>query len=57
MPLPGRMKGFKEVYTAKNVSDIAIACDRIFSDDSIKEKQLQTAAWFEGAGNQSGREW
>ena len=31
--------------------------DRIFSDDSIRNEQLETADWLEGAGNESGQEW
>ena len=31
--------------------------NRVFSDDSIKEEQLQTAIWFDGTGNQGGQEW
>ena len=31
--------------------------NRGFSDDSIKEEQLQTAIWFDGTGSQGGQEW
>ena len=31
--------------------------NRVFTDDSIKEEQLQTAIWFDGTGNQGGQEW
>jgi metal-responsive CopG/Arc/MetJ family transcriptional regulator len=31
--------------------------NRVFSDDLIKKKQLQTAIWFDGTGNQGGQEW
>ena len=31
--------------------------NRVFSDDSIKKEQLQTAIWFDGTGNQGGQEW
>jgi metal-responsive CopG/Arc/MetJ family transcriptional regulator len=31
--------------------------NRIFSDDSIKKEQLQTAIWFDGTGTQGGQEW
>ena len=31
--------------------------NRVFSDDSIKKEQLQTAIWFGGTGNQGGQEW
>ena len=31
--------------------------NRVFSDDTIKKEQLQTAIWFDGKGNQGGKEW
>jgi metal-responsive CopG/Arc/MetJ family transcriptional regulator len=31
--------------------------NRVFSDESIKKEQLQTAIWFDGTGNQGGQEW
>lgn len=31
--------------------------DRIFSDESIKEEQLNCARWFEGLGIEQGQEW
>ena len=31
--------------------------DRIFSDESIKEEQLNCARWFEGLGSERGQEW
>lgn len=31
--------------------------DRIFSDESIKEEQLNCARWFEGLGAEQGQEW
>ena len=33
------------------------AYDRVFTDDSIKKEQLQTALWFDGAGSKEGQEW
>ena len=33
------------------------AFDRVFSDESICDEQLETALWFEGAGNKAGQEW
>ena len=33
------------------------AYNQVFSDDSIKKEQLETALWFEGAGNKAGQEW
>jgi metal-responsive CopG/Arc/MetJ family transcriptional regulator len=31
--------------------------DRIFSDETIKEEQLNCARWFEGLGTEQGQEW
>jgi metal-responsive CopG/Arc/MetJ family transcriptional regulator len=31
--------------------------NRVFSDDSIRKEQLQTAVWFDGTGSQGGQEW
>jgi len=31
--------------------------DRIFSDESIREEQLNWTRWFEGAGSDEGQEW
>ena len=33
------------------------AYDRVFSDESIREKQLTSARWFEGLGAEEGQEW
>ena len=33
------------------------AYDRVFTDDSIKKEQLETALWFDGAGSKEGQEW
>ncbi len=33
------------------------AYNRVFSDDSIKKEQLDTAEWFEGSGNNEGQGW
>ena len=33
------------------------AYDRIFSDESVCNEQLQTSSWFEGSGNTEGQEW
>ena len=33
------------------------AYDRIFSDESVCNEQLQTAVWFEGSENTEGQEW
>ena len=31
--------------------------NRIFSDDTIKKEQLETAIWFDGTGDRGGQEW
>jgi metal-responsive CopG/Arc/MetJ family transcriptional regulator len=33
------------------------AYNRVFSDDSIKKEQLETALWFDGTGSKEGQEW
>jgi len=33
------------------------AYDSVFSDESVCREQLDTAAWFEGAGNNEGEIW
>ncbi len=33
------------------------AYNRVFSDDSIREEQIDTAEWFEGSGNNEGQGW
>ena len=33
------------------------AYDRVFSEDSIRKEQLDTAHWFQRAGSKEGLEW
>jgi metal-responsive CopG/Arc/MetJ family transcriptional regulator len=33
------------------------AYDRVFSDQSVREEQLNCARWFEGFGAEEGQEW
>ena len=33
------------------------AYNRVFTDDSIKKEQVETAEWFEGTGNKEGQGW
>lgn len=33
------------------------AYDRVFSDETICDDQLEMASWFEGAGIKAGQEW
>ena len=37
--------------------EIREAYDRVFSDESVVQEQLDTAAWFEGSGKDEGQEW
>lgn len=38
-------------------SRIKAAYDAVFSDESVCKEQLETAAWFDKAGDQAGQEW
>jgi metal-responsive CopG/Arc/MetJ family transcriptional regulator len=31
--------------------------DRVFSESAICDEQINTAMWFDGAGNREGQEW
>ena len=53
---------FISIVLAERVSEernrsIKEAYNRIFSDESVCNEQLQTASWFEGSGNIEGQEW
>ena len=56
-----RSKYISTVLREKVLSDkeqqIKGSYNRVFSDESIKKEQLQTAIWFDGTGNQGGQEW
>jgi len=47
----------QEKISNEKKQQIKDSYNRVFSDDSIKEEQLQTAIWFDGTGNQGGQEW
>ncbi len=47
----------REKILSENERQIKDSFNRVFSDDSIKKEQLQTAIWFDGTGNQGGQEW
>ena len=47
----------REKVLSEKERQIKDSYNRIFSDDSIKKEQLQTAIWFDGTGNQGGQEW
>ena len=47
----------REKVLSEKEQHIKESFNRVFSDDSIKKEQLQTAIWFDGTGNQGGQEW
>jgi metal-responsive CopG/Arc/MetJ family transcriptional regulator len=47
----------REKIMDEQARDIREAYDRVFSDESIVQEQLDTAAWFEGSGKDEGQEW
>lgn len=47
----------REKIMDEQARDIREAYDRVFSDESIVQEQLDTAAWFEGSGKEEGQEW
>ena len=47
----------KEKISEERNRSVKEAYDRIFSDESACNEQLQTAGWFEGSGNTEGQEW
>jgi metal-responsive CopG/Arc/MetJ family transcriptional regulator len=47
----------QEKIMDEQAREIREAYDRVFSDESIVQEQLDTAAWFEGSGKDEGREW
>ena len=47
----------EERVSEERNKSIKEAFDRIFSDESVCNEQLQTAGWFEGSGNIEGQEW
>jgi metal-responsive CopG/Arc/MetJ family transcriptional regulator len=36
---------------------ITEAYDNVFSDEKIREEQINTAKWYEGVGAEGGQEW
>ena len=47
----------REKVLSEKERQIKDSFNRVFSDDAIKNEQLQTAIWFDGAGNNGGQEW
>jgi len=44
----------QEKIMDEQAREIREAYDRVFSDESIVQEQLDTAAWFEGSGKDEG---
>ncbi len=47
----------REKVLSEKERQLKDAFNRVFSDDSIQKKQLETALWFDGTGNKVGQEW
>jgi metal-responsive CopG/Arc/MetJ family transcriptional regulator len=47
----------REKIMDEQAREIREAYDRVFSDESIVQEQLATAAWFEGSDKDEGQEW
>jgi metal-responsive CopG/Arc/MetJ family transcriptional regulator len=47
----------REKVSAEKERQLREAYDRVFSDESISEEQLETALCFEGVGSKAGQEW
>ncbi|HKK99837.1 MAG TPA: hypothetical protein VJ943_06270 [Desulfotignum sp.] len=47
----------KEKITAAKEKQVKNEYDRIFSDESIQEEQLEWTRWFDQTGSREGQEW
>ena len=47
----------KEKIMAEKEKQVKNEYDRIFSDESIREEQLEWTRWFEQTGSGEGQEW
>ena len=47
----------REKILSEKERQIKDSYNLVFSDETIKKEQLQTAIWFDGMGNQGGQEW
>ncbi len=47
----------REKVIGEKEKQIKEAYNRVFSDESIRKEQAETALWFDGAGNKAGQEW
>jgi len=46
-----------EKISEEKKSRIKNAYNAVFSDESVCKEQLETAAWFDNAGDREGQEW
>jgi metal-responsive CopG/Arc/MetJ family transcriptional regulator len=47
----------KEKISAERERQVKNEYDRIFSDETIQEEQLEWTRWFEQTGSRKGQEW
>ena len=47
----------REKVLSEKERQLKNAFNQVFSDDSIRKEQLETASWFEGTGSKAGQEW
>ena len=47
----------REKVLSEKEKHLKSAYDKVFSDKSIIEEQLETSRWFDGAGSREGQEW
>jgi metal-responsive CopG/Arc/MetJ family transcriptional regulator len=47
----------KEKISAERETQVKNEYDRIFSDETIQEEQLEWTRWFEQTGSRKGQEW
>jgi len=47
----------KEKIIAEKKKQVRDAYDRVFSDESIQQEQVNWTHWFEEAGSEEGQEW
>ena len=47
----------QDIISEEKNKEIKKAYDSVFSDENIKQEQLETARFYEGAGAEEGEEW
>jgi len=47
----------KEKIIEEKKKQVRDAYDRVFSDESIQQEQLNWTRWFEETGSEEGQEW